>query len=159
MSLLCWHSCMASYFPHKEIQSLYLDYKALVTDPSSCPPTLSAQAFLFFTNTISSSGPLHMMVSMPRTLSPVLTPWLHLGLCSDVISLVPSPSPTASLFSFSPTRSKPLFSYLLYPKHLECCLALIGHSMTIHWRAWMKEQKKCQKKGTIQLLLEKWYVG
>lgn len=137
MSFPCCHSCMASYFPHKEIQSLYLAYKSLATNPSSCPPTHSAQAFhsgqaLFFTNTVSSSGPLHMMVSMPRTPSPVLTPWLHLGLCSDIISLVPSPSPTASPFisCLSPPAEASL--YFLHCYTLEYCLALSGHSMNIH---------------------------
>lgn len=37
MSLPCCHSCMASSYPYKEIQSLDLADKSLATYPSSCP--------------------------------------------------------------------------------------------------------------------------
>lgn len=74
---------------------------------------------LFFRNIVSITGPLHMMVPRPGPLSPEPTLLPHLGLCSNSISLVSSPPPSASPFPYYCLSPQPelklVFSSLLYP--------------------------------------------
>lgn len=73
-TMSCCHSCVPFHYPQKETQSLYLHYKAwlsqsahILPNPRHIPFT---EARLCSLQTVSSSGPLHMMmVSVPGTLS------------------------------------------------------------------------------------------
>lgn len=162
-TMSCCHSCVPFHYPQKEIQTLYLSYKAWPSHPAHILP-----------------NPRHIPFTEARlcslqTLSPLpdlctwwwslclehflpLTPLFQLGLWSNINLQAPLPLPLLFAFPFPyctppPQECKPFFSSLLYPQHLGYCLVWSGNSMNVHWRLWMNGMKL-----PVQLLTQRWYV-